>query len=446
MSDKAARAAEYLAREGVESYDVFRLRTEELAIEVKEGETEAATRAVEEGLALRAVIEGRLGSAFTYELTDQALAQAARQAAELARVSDPDEDQADPEYLTGPGGEYPTVETVDPSLAGLDREVRAEVALRLERAALDYDPRVKKVRTAAYEEARSEARLINSRGLELAREATLCSVSIALLAEAGGESQMGYDFSYSRFFDKLEVEECGRRAAAEAVGRLGAKQAKTGRFPALIENLTATQILSVLAPAFLAESVRKGKSMLAGKEGRKIFSEIIEIRDDGLYPSGAGTRPFDDEGTPQMTTPLVAEGVLQGFLYDRAEAIKAGREPTGNGRRGGLKSPPSGGPSNLLITPGENDLEELTGRISDGFLITELMGLHTADPISGDFSLGAMGYWIESGKRAFPVQGGAISGNLMDLFERVVAVGSDLRQMGSVGAPCLLLDHLDIAG
>jgi len=149
---------------------------------------------------------------------------------------------------------------------------------------------------------------------------------------------------------------------------------------------------------------------------------------------------------PQQRTELVVSGLVKNLLYDRAEAARAGRSSTGNGRRPGLKGPPGGAVTNLHLKPGQGRLEDLTAKVKEGFLITELMGLHTADPISGDFSLGAAGFWIESGQTAFPVQGAAISGNMVDLFGRLAEAGSDLRFLGQVGSPSLLFDHLDVAG
>jgi len=445
MERLAHQAAEIMSAAGAEDFDVYLVRTRGLSLEAREGRLETATRDQETGLGLRAFSGRRMGAAFTFDLSPRLIRETADKALSLARLSQPLEVETEA-LLALPPAELPEVETVDQGLDQISQEVKTEVALKLERTALEFDPRVVKVRRAGYHESRTQVWLVNSRGLDLFREATLTEVDLALLAREGEDSQMGYDFSFSPLFGKLEVEGCARRAAARALERLGAGKARTGRFPVVIDNTTAAMLLSVLAPALLAENVRKGKSLLAGKEGRRVFSRAVTIVDDGLYPLGAGTRPFDDEGSPSQRTEVVTRGEAMGLLYDLVEAARAGRASTGNGRRAGPKSPPGGAVSNLFLQPAEGSLDDLVSRVEDGFLITELLGLHTADPISGDFSLGALGTWIENGGRTFPVQGAAISGNLMDLFDRVAAVGGDLRFMGNVGSPSLLLDHLDVAG
>ena len=444
--EKAHQAAEIMSSSGLDGFDVFLIQGEGKSISARDGELETVTASRETGLALRAFLDQRIGSAFTFDLSAKAIRETAAKAKELAGLSDPDGD-LDPEaLLAGPPERLPQVETVDPDLRKISPEAKEKVALEMERTALDFDPRVVKVREAVYEEAFSRVWLVNSRGADLHREKTLFEVGLSLLAGQGEESQMGHDFSFSPLFAELEPEECAKRAADQAVSRLGARKAESGSFPAVIDNTTMAMILSVLAPAFLAENVRKGKSLLAGKTGRTIFSESVTILDDGLYPLGAGTRPFDDEGTPHQTTGLVESGTVKGLLFDRAEASKAGCASTGNGKRGGLKSPPGGAVNNLFLQPGQGTLDDLLSRVEDGFLITELMGLHTADPVSGDFSLGASGTWIKNGKKDHPVQGAAVSGNLMDFFSRIALIGADLRFLGTVGSPSLLLDHLDVAG
>ena len=440
------RAAEIMSSLDLDGFDLFLIQGEGKSISARDGELETVTSSQESGLALRALSGQRMGLAFTFDLSDKALRESAAKARELAELSPPDPDLDPERILAGPPAKLPQVQTVDPDRDQIGPAAKEEVALRMERLAREFDPRVVKVREAAFEEALSRVWLVNSQGADLYREKTLYEVSLSLMAKEGEESQMGYDFSFSPLFSGLEVEECAARAAEQAVSRLGARKAGSGSFPVVIDNATMAMILSVLAPAFLAENVRKGKSLLAGREGQKIFSETVTIIDDGLYPLGAGTRPFDDEGTPHQATPLVESGTLSGLLFDLAEALKAGRPSTGNGKRAGIKTLPGGAVNNLYLKPGRGKLDDLLAGVEEGFLITELMGLHTADPVSGDFSLGAAGTWIKNGQKAYPVQGAAISGNLMDFFGRVSAVGGDLRFLGTVGSPSLALDRLDVAG
>ncbi len=448
MRRAARQAADILAGLGLDGWEVMVASREELSLGAKEGTIETLTRAKETGLAVRAFKDQKAGSAYTFDLSPATLERTARQAAALAEEATPEPVLAGEQCLADRPDELPEVDVFDEALSDIDQAAKAQKPLEMEAAALAFDRRVIKVRRAEYEESVSQTWLMNSRGLDLNRRRTGCHVSLGLLVQDGDESQMGWDFDFSPFFDRLDAAECGRRAAAQAVGLLGARKGKTGPYPVVFDNVTSAQLLSVLAGPFLAENVQKGKSLLAGRIGRKVFSEKIDIVDDGLYPAGAGSSPFDDEGTPQQRTELMSGGVLRGFLYDRLAAARegGGAVSTGNGFRPSLKAPPSAGVSNLYIVPGRGTVEELIGDIADGFFITEVMGLHTADPISGDFSLGAAGHWIEGGRKSFPVQGAAISGNLVDLFGRVEVVGGDLRFLGRVGSPSLTIGRLDVAG
>jgi len=211
--------------------------------------------------------------------------------------------------------------------------------------------------------------------------------------------------------------------------------------------------LSLLTHSFLAEQVHKGKSPLREKRGQAFFSPHLSIEDDGLLPEGISTTPVDGEGMPSLRTALVVEGKISGYLYNRywanrekliSPASKAGS--TGNSRRPGIKGPPEMGISNLFILPGKISFPALLEGLNRGVLVDEVMGLHTVDPISGDFSLGCSGHWVEKGRKIHPVKSIAIAGNLFDLFRKVSAVGEDLRFFGGVGSPSLLVEGLNIGG
>lgn len=428
------------------AWEVFLVSQQELSLQAKEGQIETLTRATETGLAVRALVDSgrglKAGAAFTYDFSPQALAEAVAQAKGLALLSPPEPDLD----LAPPPHSLPQIETLDPELASISQEEKARLALELEAVGLAYDPRIVKVRRAGYQERQTQVWLRNSLGLDLFRAGTLCQVEILLLARQGQENQTGYDFAFSPFFRRLDPAACAKTAASLAVGLLGAGRGQSGPFPVVFSNLVAAELLSVLAPAFLAENVQKGKSLLAGRLGQKVFSDKVSILDDGLYKEGLGSRPFDDEGTPQQTTHLVNDGLLQGFLYDRLAAARGKRPPTGNGRRPSLKTPPLTQPTNFYLKPGQGNLESLIADLAEGFLVSEVMGLHTADPISGEFSLGASGFWIKDGRKNRPIQAAAISGNLLDLFGRVARVGADLKFIGQVGSPSFLVDRLDVAG
>jgi PmbA protein len=202
----------------------------------------------------------------------------------------------------------------------------------------------------------------------------------------------------------------------------------------------------MLAQSFLAESVQKKKSLLLGQLHKKIFSDIITIIDDGLFPQGMATAPFDGEGVVRQCTPLVEHGVLIHFLYDTYCAKKDSTLSTGNASRGSIMNTPNVGYSNLYIQKGAVDPADMIAAVEKGFLVNEVMGMHTANPITGDFSVGITGFLIKNGKKITPVKGLALAGNIITLFQNVLQIGSDLRFYGKVGAPTLLIESMEISG
>jgi PmbA protein len=286
--------------------------------------------------------------------------------------------------------------------------------------------------------AAHDGRILHHRG-------SMFSSSLACKAEENGDAQMGYEYVFSPFLSKLDLEFCARSGAESAVELLGAGKPKSTKCPAVIRNDVVSELLDFLSGSFFGEEIEKGKSLLQGKLNEKIFADFIEILDDGLLEGGLATRPFDGEGTASQTTKLVDRGVFSNILLDRKYAKRFGRKATGNSSRS-IKAPPSISTTNLYLKPGTKPLAELVRDVGDGILITNLMGVHTANSVTGAFSLGASGLMIRGGKTAEPVKGFAVAGNILELFRNVAALGSDLRFFGSTGTPSLLLPELSVSG
>jgi len=334
----------------------------------------------------------------------------------------------------------------DEALAKVTEEEKISRAMDLERLTLAADPRLKRVRKSSYGESDYCVAIRNSLGISGGYCGTSVSSSIAIVAEDDGDSQMGWDFGFSSRFDGVDVASIAAGAALKATALLGAETIPTMRCPAILDSHVAGEILGVLAPSFLAESVQKGKSMLAGKLGERIFSSNFRMRDNGILWEGIATTPFDGEGVASQDTLLVQDGVLLQFLYDSYCARKDGCASTGNASRGGVRGLPHMGVTNFYIENGSTSASELMSGISRGILLTDVIGMHTANSISGDFSVGASGFLIENGVVTRPVKGIAIAGNIMDIFSKVEAVGDDLRFFGSVASPSLRIESLDVSG
>ena len=438
----AAKVERLLSSHPLDGWELVFSASRNLSIEVRESKVDTFKCSAPTGVSVRVLKEGGMGFAYSTSMDESDLSRMVDNALVAAQAQTPDEHYAFPSRATFPE----LAGLLDEHLPGIQEEEKIKRTLALERIALEADPRIKRVRKATYGESRYEVHLRNSNGVDGYYGGTSVSSSVTAVAEENGDSQMGWDFGFSPRYSDVHVDAIAHNAAARATGLLGARRIPTMRCPVVLDNHVASDILEVLAPSFLAENVQKGKSMLAGKVGEKLFSPLLLIHDSGLLPGGMGTAPFDAEGVPQQDTLLASDGIIRAFLYDTLRGRKEGKPSTGNAVKGGIKSPPHNGVTNFFIENGDLSQTRLLAGLDRCVLITDVLGMHTANPVSGDFSVGATGFLVEKGKRLHPVKGIAISGNILDLFRRVEAVGNDLRFFGSVGSPSLLIGELDVSG
>ena len=262
-----------------------------------------------------------------------------------------------------------------------------------------------------------------------------------------GERQVGYHGEAARRFAELDPVRVGQRAAQRAVEKLGSRPLATQKLPVVLDPWMAMDLLRAIGPLFSADNVLKGRSLFAGKVGQRVANEKITIIDDARKPRGLRSAPFDGEGVATTTRTLIHGGVLRGYLTSLKTASKLHIDPSGNARRGGYGSPARVGPSNLFVAAGSDDAEGIVRGLDHALAVTSLLNLHTIDPVSGEFSLGATGNYLERGGRVHPAQGITIAGNLTHLLGAVVGVGSDLVfGPGGLGSPTLVISELSIGG
>jgi len=439
---KAGRWAVEQARgNGVEA-EAYVLHSEDLTIEVRDGQVDTLKQAEEIGLGIRVFQGNRMGFSFTTDLNQQAVRETIQRALEGARYT------ADDKYngLPGAVSSYPEMATYDEEIEKTDLETKVEMARRIETEAKKHDARVKIVESSGYEDSRYSVAVVNSRGTEAFQKGAFCGLYISLMAEENGEMQTGFSVEARLNIKELDPARVGKEAARNAVRILGAKGAPSRPLPCILEPYVMTSFLGVLSNSFSADSVQKGKSTLKGKLGQVIASGQVTLVDDGTYEKGIASFPFDGEGWPSQRTVLIQQGELKGFLYDSYTARKDKTASTGNGMRGSFRGLPSVGTTNLYLQPGAAAPETLWQDIERGLYVTEVMGMHTANPISGDFSLGASGIMIEKGKLTYPVRGVTVAGNLFDFLRDIEGIGSDLRFFGGTGSPTVRVKSLSIGG
>jgi PmbA protein len=427
-------------KKGCDAAEVFIKRARGISVEAKDGKVEAMEASRDFGVALKVIKKQRLGFSFTTS-TDE-IEKTIDKALQGAEWTSTDEFVDVPDYK--PSGD---VLIFDENIKNLKEEDIIKDAILLEESALSFDKRIKKVRKAEVSGGVGNTTIINSKGISVTYESSYYSAHVTTLAQTnGGDSQMGWDYAISRRMSDIDLRSVGEVASERAIDLLGSRKISAVRVPVIFSPSVAVDFLDILSASLSAEAVQKQRSFLAGKAGQKIISDLVNIIDDGNMPWGTGTRPVDDEGVPAMNKTLVSEGTLNGYIYNTYTAKKDGVSSTGNAVRGGFKSLPGVGVTNFYINKTGNKSDNgLVKSLSRGILILGAMGVHTANPVSGDFSVGISGLWVENGEAVFPVKEAVISGNILEMFKKVEAVGNDLKFYGNTGSPSLLIGDMDIS-
>lgn len=427
---------------GAEEAEGYICLGRELVIEVRDDKVETLKTAREQGLGLRVIAGGKVGFAYTSDLRREVVEELAARAVGNAASTSPDPCHRLPAPVPG----YPVLDLYDQAIPAAAVEEKIELARALEKAAREYDRRVRAVETAAYQDGEVEVGLVNSLGIKASYRGAYCGLYISLVAEEDGEAQTGFAMDYTLKLALLDPVKVGREAAQKAVRLLGAKTLAAQRMPVILDPYVAVGFLGLLGPALTAEAVQKRRSLFAGRLGQEVASPLVTVVDDGAMEGGLASAPFDGEGVPTGCTVLIEKGVLRGFLHNTYTAAREGTSSTGNGVRSSFKTTPEVGTTNFFVRPGTSSPAELIGGTPRGLYVTEVLGMHTANPISGDFSVGATGILIENGELTRPVRGVTIAGNILELLKNIDGVGNDLRFFGGKGSPTIRVDGVSVSG
>ena len=428
---------------GATAADVTVHEADEFSTALRLGQIEKLKEAASKALGLRIFRGIRSASFFSSDFSPQSLELLVERTLAMARVTSEDPASGLPEAallgrFEGDLGLY------SEDVAELSTEERIDYARRAERAALSADPRIKNSEGAYFEAAVGRRAYANSLGFVGSYRSSYCAGSVAPVAEDGG-MQRDYWYSVARRRSALESPEAvGRKAADRALRKLGGRKTATCQVPVIFDTETAPSLVGHVFEAVRGDAIYRSASFLTGKLNRKVAHERVTILDDGLRPGGFGTRPFDGEGIPASVTPVIEEGVLSNYLLNCYTARKLGMRTTGNASRG-VSGPPSVGPKNFYLAPGPHSPEQIRASVKSGFYVTELIGFGV-NIVTGDYSRGAAGMWIENGEFAFPVEEVTIAGNLAEMLNHVEMVGSDLEFRSAIAAPTLLVSGLTVAG
>lgn len=412
-----------------------------------EGQVEATSSAEPRGAGVRLISDGRVGFAYTTDLTEAGLAAAVAQARENSASATPDEAagmappwESAPEDVRG---------LVDEEHATTGPDAKAAFAVELEQATRAVDRRIR-TEEAIYSDSVGEVAIATSTGIAGSYRRTDAWCYSVAIAEDGDDTQVAFEFDLARGLSSLDPESIARRAAERALSILGAQKIPSAKMPIVFDPYTSGQFLGVIAAALTGEAVQKGRSLFAGRIGEQVAAPTLSLIDDGRVAGAPGSAPWDAEGVPTRRTPVIEAGTLKSFLYDVTSARREGRASTGNASRAGFKSAPSAAPTNLAFDTTGQTRDEILKSAGRALLVQDFHGVHSGtNPISGDFSVGATGRLIEDGELTQAVREVTIAAPMLDILARITAVGTDRRWLpfgGSYGGATTLVSEMTVAG
>jgi PmbA protein len=440
LSDIVAQAI----KRGATDAEAVAMETTDFSVEVRLGEIEKLQEAASRGVGLRVLYDGRQASCSTSDVSAEGIEELVAHAVEMARLTSVDEAAVLParEELAR---EVADLGLYDPAIVDLSPERKIEMARAAEDAARSFDPRIVNSEGGSCSTTVGRTLLVTSAGFAGEYQGTRCGVVTAPIAKDGEQMQVGYWGHGQRLLAALDSpEEIGREAARRALRKLGGRKVATREVPIVFEDGATEELLSNFFEAVEGGAIFRRSSFLVGQLGEQIASPLLTIVDDGTMRGAVGSRPFDGEGLPTRRTVVVEDGVLKSYLLNAYTARKLNLNSTGNAARG-LTGAPIVGPGNFFIASGVYTPDEIIASVKEGFYVTEMIGFGF-NPVTGDYSRGAAGWWIEDGKLAFPVEEVTIAGNFKEMLKGIEMIGNDLRFRGKIAAPTIKIDRMMVSG
>ncbi|MBS1809009.1 MAG: TldD/PmbA family protein [Acidobacteria bacterium] len=432
-------------KRGATEAEVIALESNEFSVDIRLGEVETLEESASRGLGLRVIYEGRQASASTSDIQEKSLEKLVADAVEMARYTSVDEAAVLPSREELLRESETDLQLYDEAIAALPTERKIEIAQACEAAARTYDPRITNSEGARCSTTLGKMLLVTSSGFTGEYRGSNCGLMVAPIARDGDQMQLGGWGDRQRWLSKLDSpEEIGNEAARRALDKLGARKIATQEVPIVFDASMAAELLSSLFEAVSGESVFRRASFLVGKLDEMIAAPALTVIDDGCLPGAVGSRPFDGEGLPTRRTAVIENGVLRSYLLNTYTARKLGLRSTANAMRG-LTGAPSVGVTNFYIAAGETPPEEIIASVKNGFYVTEQIGFGF-NPVTGDYSRGASGRWIENGRLTSAVEEVTIAGNFREILRGIEMIGNDLRFRGNLAAPTLKINKMMVSG
>jgi PmbA protein len=418
-----------------------------LSAKVRLGKPEVVEEAGSRSLGVRVMVGQQVAATYTSDLSEGGLARFVEDALELARLAQPDAFAGPPDpALLSKASEHVELDQFDPSVESIDAERALQMALVAERTALAVDKRLTNSEGASVSRHAGASALVTSGGFRATRRGTYASIVVSPVADdADDKKRVGYHWSSRRHLSDLESPEAvGLEAARRTLEKLGPRKLETQEVPVVFDPDAARSVLGLLAGCVTGGAIWRKSSFLCDRLGERIASDLVTVIDDPFIPRGPGSQAFDGEGLLARKNVVVEAGVLKAFLLDTYSGKKLGMPSTANAARGSSGGV-GAGTTNFVLQPGIQSAPDLLRSTERALYVTSMMG-YGFNAVTGDFSRGASGFWLERGERIFPVSEVTISLNLGELLKRIDAVASDIDHRSSICAPTFRVSAMTVAG
>jgi PmbA protein len=429
---------------GASQGDVAMVESESFFVTVRMGEVEKISQAGEKRLGLRLFFGNSSAAASTSDISKDSVERLIDDTVKMAKVTAQDPHSGLPE-AADLARDLPPLELLDESARGVSVDDKIKIALETEKSALGYDSRITNSEGAEFSNQFGRVIYASSQGFSGEYSGSTFGHSVSPVAAQNGTMQRDYWYSSNRKFAKLESSKSvGEKAAQRVLRRLGARKVKTCEVPVVFDPEMAASLLRNLASGLSGYSLYKGASFLMGKLETQIGSSLLTVIDDGTILGALGSRPFDGEGLATRKKTVVEKGELKSYLLDTYSGKKLGMASTGNASRS-VGEPPGVSAANFYLAPGQDTPEKIIGSVKSGLYVTEMIGFGV-NMVTGDFSRGAAGLWIENGELAYPVEEITIAGNLKEMFQNIEMAGNDLEMRGRIASPTIKIARMTVAG
>jgi len=444
--DLAQELLRNAASKGASGAEVIVVEDESFSVQVRMRAVDTLKSAREKRLGLRLCFGQRSATAATSDFSPGSLQRLLDDTVAMAQATAEDSCSGlpEPELFSA---DIPDLDLWDPEAKNLSIPDRIALAKAAESAALDFDPRITNSEGGEYNHEDARVVFMNSHGFLGEYRGSSVVLSVSSIATDNGSMQMQRDGWYSvqrRFRDLAAPETIGRTAAQRALRRLGARKVSTQQVPVVFDPDMAASLLRTICGAVSGYAIYRSASFLTDKLGQQVAANGFTILDDGRMLGKLGSRPFDGEGLPTRRTAIIQDGVLTSYLLDTYTGRKLGMASTGNAARS-LAQLPSVAPTNCHVVPGPYASGQIIHSVDRGLYVTEMIGFGV-NLVTGDYSRGAVGFWIENGELSYPVEEITIAGNLKEMLQQIEMIGDDLEWRGSVAAPTLKIARMTVAG